>query len=204
MGRGHEEQNPEEAAQHGGHPGQEQPDGLDRSVQGRNSAGMERPGPQKEEEAVAAARNGKDNMNKSADAKEWSNRDGMGSARRSGASGGGEAASGEKAWKLDGNVRGRGVQRSRTGRKIRGRSGPGLERPGLQKEEAAAARYGKESMNRSDEGWRGDMRCKSCQEGGEGTDRQGKKANEGGGAKDWKTGAQLGLRGRNARRHTAD
>ena len=89
MGRGHEEQDPEEAAQHGGHPGQEQPGGQDRSVQGRNSAGMERPGPQKEEEAVAAARNGKDNMNKSTDAKEWSNRDGRGSARGNGASGGG-------------------------------------------------------------------------------------------------------------------
>ena len=69
-----------EAAQHGGHPGQEQPGGQERSVQGRNGAGMERPRPQKEEEAVAAARNGKDNMNKSTDAKEWSNRDGRGSA----------------------------------------------------------------------------------------------------------------------------
>ena len=69
MGRGHEEDDPEEATQHGGHSGQEQPAGQDRSVQGRSSAGMERPGPQKEEEAVAA-RNGKDNMNKSTDAKE--------------------------------------------------------------------------------------------------------------------------------------
>ena len=78
-----------------------------------------------------------------------------------------------------------GGRRSRTGRKIRGRSGPGLERPGLQKEEAAAARHGKENMNKSDEGWRGDMRSKSRQEGGEGTDRQGEKENEGGsGAKD--------------------
>ena len=60
-------------------------------------------------------------------------------------------------------------------------------------------------MNKSDEGWRGDMRSKSGQEGGEGTDRQGEKENEGGsGAKDWKTGAQLGLWGRNARRHAAD
>ena len=64
MGRGHEEQDPEEAAQHGGHPGQQQPGGQDRSVEGRNSAGMERQGPQKEEEAVAAARNREDNQGK--------------------------------------------------------------------------------------------------------------------------------------------
>ena len=68
-----------------------------------------------------------------------------------------------------------------------------------------AARHGKENINKSDEWWRGDMRSKSRQEGGEGTDRQGEKENEGGsGAKDWKTGAQLGLRDRNARRHAAD
>ena len=42
-------------------------------------------------------------------------------------------------------------------------------------------------MNKSDEGWRGDMRSKSRQEGGEETDRQGEKENEGGsGAKDGK------------------
>ena len=53
--------------------------------------------------------------------------------------------------------------------------------------------------------WRGDMRCKSHQKGGEGTDRQGEKEKERGrGAKDRKTGAQLGLRGRNVRRHAAD
>ena len=96
-------------------------------------------------------------------------------------------------------------QRSRTGRKIQGRSGPGLESVGLQKEQAAAATRGKGNMNKSDEGLRGDMKSKSDQEGGEGTDWQGKKKNEGGcGAKDWKTGAQLGLRGRNARTHAAD
>ena len=105
MGRGHEERDPEEATQHRGHQGQGQPGGQDRSVQGRNSAGMQRPGLQKEEEAVAAARNGKDNMNKSTDAKEWSNRDGRGRARGNRASGGGEAASGGKAWKPDRNVR---------------------------------------------------------------------------------------------------
>ena len=45
----------------------------------------------------------------------------------------------------------------------------------------------------------------SRQEGGEGTDRQGEKENEGGsGAKDWKTGAQLSLRDRNTRRHEAE
>ena len=67
------------------------------------------------------------------------------------------------------------------------------------------ARNGKENMNKSDEWWRLDMRSKSRQEGGEGTDRQGEKENEGGsGAKDWKTGAQLSLRDRNARRHAAE
>ena len=35
---------------------------------------MERPAPLKEEEAVAAARNGKDDMNESREAREWSNR----------------------------------------------------------------------------------------------------------------------------------
>ena len=131
MGRGHEEQDPEEDAQHGGHPGQEQPGGQDRSVQGRNSAGMERPGPQKGEEAVAAARNGKDNMNKSTDAKERSNRDGRGSARGNGVSGGGEAASGEKAWKPDRNVR----RRSAPGQDYPGGRGPG--QAGKSGEEAA-------------------------------------------------------------------
>ena len=75
MKRGDEEQDPEEARQHGGHPGQEQPGGQDWRVQGRSSAGMKRPRPRKEEEALAA-RNGKDNMNKSTDTKGWSNRGG--------------------------------------------------------------------------------------------------------------------------------
>ena len=49
------------------------------------------------------------------------------------------------------------------------------------------------------------MRSRSRPKGGEGTGRQSEKENEGGsGAKDWKTGAQLGLRDRNARRHAAD
>ena len=40
-----------------------------------------------------------------------------------------------------------------------GRSGPGLERPGLHKEEeAAAARNGIENMNKSKERWRGRTR----------------------------------------------
>ena len=44
---------------------------------------------------------------------------------------------------------------------VRGRSGPGLERPGLQKEEeAAAAGKGKENMNKSKERWRGRTRKK--------------------------------------------
>ena len=54
MERGHEEQDPEEAMQHRGPPGQEQPAGQDWSIQGRSSAGLERPEPQKEEEAAAA------------------------------------------------------------------------------------------------------------------------------------------------------
>ena len=38
---------------------------------------------------------------------------------------------------------------------VRGRSGPGLERPGLRKEEeAAAAGKGKEDMSKSKEQWR--------------------------------------------------
>ena len=42
---------------------------------------------------------------------------------------------------------------------VPGRSGPGLERPGLHKEEeAAAARDGKENMNESKERWRGRTR----------------------------------------------
>ena len=90
-----------------------------------------------------------------------------------------------------------------TDRKIRGGNGPGLERPGLHKEEAAAvARNGKENMNKSNERWRGDTKRKSGQEGGEGDDRQGKKENDGGsGAKDWKTGAQPSLLDWKARRH---
>ena len=49
------------------------------------------------------------------------------------------------------------------------------------------------------------MRSKSRQQGGEGADRQGEKENEvGSGAKDWKTGAQLSLRDRNARKHAAE
>ena len=69
---------------------------------------------------MAAARNGKDNMNKSTDAKEWSNRDGKGSAPGNGASEGGEAASGKKHGNRtgmsgeeahpDGNFRGAEVQ----------------------------------------------------------------------------------------------
>ena len=84
-----------------------------------------------------------------------------------------------------------GGRRRRTGRKIRGRSGPGLERPGLQKEEeAGVARNGKENMNKSHEWWGGEAKSKSCQEGGGGVGRQGEKDNEGGsGTKDWKTGA---------------
>ena len=130
MGRGHEEQDPEEATQHGGHPRQEQPGVHNRSVQGRSSTGMERRGPQKEEEAVAA-RNGKDNMNKSTDAKEWSNRGGRepwGRTQsrelerpRQRSIRGAEAASGEKAWKPDRNVRGR----SAPGQEYPGGGGPG-------------------------------------------------------------------------------
>ena len=42
---------------------------------------------------------------------------------------------------------------------IRGRSGPGVEPPGLHKEkEAAAARKGKSNMNKSKERWRGRTR----------------------------------------------
>ena len=55
---------------------------------------------------------------------------------------------------------------------IRGRSGPGLERPGLhQGEEATAARKGKENMNKSNEQRREDTKKKSCDEGGEGEER---------------------------------
>ena len=141
MGRGHEGQDPEEATQYGGHPGQEQPCGQDRSVQGTNSAGMERPGLQKEEEAEAAARSGKDNMNKSTEAKEWSNWDGRGSARGNGASrGGGSGKRGksmetgqERPEKKRTRTGISGGPRSRTGKKIQGRSGPGLERRRRQK-----------------------------------------------------------------------
>ena len=49
------------------------------------------------------------------------------------------------------------------------------------------------------------MRSKRRQEGGEGPEGQGEKENEGrSGVKDSKTGAQVGLRERNARRHAAD
>ena len=54
-----------------------------------------------------------------------------------------------------------GGRRTRTGRKIQGRSGPLMERPGLQKEETEAARHSNENMNKSDEGWRGDAKNKS-------------------------------------------
>ena len=58
-----------------------------------------------------------------------------------------------------------GGRRPRTGRKIRGRSSPGLECLGLQKQEAAAvARNGKENMKKSDELWREDTKSKSRQE----------------------------------------
>ena len=83
MERGQEEQDPEDSTQHRGPPGQEQPGGQDWRIQGRSSAGLERPRPQNEEEA-AAARNGKDNVNKSTDAKEWSNGGGREHSPRTG------------------------------------------------------------------------------------------------------------------------
>ena len=102
---------------------------------------MERPGPQREEEAAAAARNGRDNMNKSTDAKEWSNRGGREPRGRTQSCGlerlrqrsirGGEAASGEKGWKPYRNVRGR----SARGQEYPGGEGPG--QAGKSGEEAA-------------------------------------------------------------------
>ena len=99
MERGQEEQDPEEARQHRGPPGQEQPGGQDWSIQGRSSAGLERPGPQKEVEA-AAARNDKDNKNKSTDAKEWSNQGGREHSPQTGSSVGEPSAT---DWSIQGN-----------------------------------------------------------------------------------------------------
>ena len=52
---------------------------------------------------------------------------------------------------------------------VRGRSGPGLERPGLQKqEEMATERSGEENMSKSKEQMRKDAKNKSQEAGGEG------------------------------------
>ena len=64
-------------------------------------------------------------------------------------------------------------------RNVRGRSSPGLERSGLQKEEeTAAARSGEENINRSKELGREDPENKSGEEGGEGEEGEADKGME--------------------------
>ena len=126
-----------------------------------NAPGLEHPGKrrpwtgatglQKEEEA-AAARSGKENMNKSKE--RWSGKgghqeqeSGRGRSRRRRRSrqahGNQTGTSGEETL-TEWNIRGA----EALDWNIRGRSGPGLERPGLQKkEEATEARNGMENMN---------------------------------------------------------
>ena len=94
---------------------------LDLNVRGRSDAGLERPGPHKEETAVAA-RNGKENMNES---QEWW-REG---ARRTRVGTKEEKEKKEKrtrTWNPDWNIRGRNAHRP----EHPGGGGPGLERPG--------------------------------------------------------------------------
>ena len=68
-------------------------------------------------------------------------------------------------WNPDWNIRGA----EALDRNVRGRSGPGLERPGLRKEEdTATERSGEENMNKSKEQMRKDTKNKSREAGGEG------------------------------------
>ena len=87
---------------------------------------------------------------------------------------------------------------------VRGRSGPGLERPGLHQEEEATAarRKGKENMNKSKVQRREDTKNKSRDDGGEGEDRVQRQPakHEGEGRKAWCLGLEHAGPGRG---HTA-
>ena len=109
----------------------------DWSVRGRSSLGLERPGMRKEGDTVAE-NNGEEHMNKGKD----QNQEGY-DERESG------SGRGRSIWK-SGQTRGTRTGTTREAAhqdwNIRGRGGPGFERPGLQEEdEAAAARNSKES-----------------------------------------------------------
>ena len=116
---------------------------LDWNVRGRSGPGLERPGLRKEEETVAES-SGEEHMNRS---KDQMRKDTTNESREAG----GEGAEGRAA-KTDGTQTGTTGEAAHQDWNIRGRSGLGLERLGLQgEEEAAAARSAKESKNKSQE-----------------------------------------------------
>ena len=110
---------------------------MDPNIRGRSGPGLERPGLKKEEEA-AAARSGKESMNKSKERwRERTRRTRVGRREK-------KEKKEKRTMHTDWNI----WVADALDWNIRGRSGPGLERPGLQKEEEAmAARNGKENKN---------------------------------------------------------
>ena len=123
---------------------------LDWNIRGRIGPGLQRPGLQKEEEA-AAARNSKENMNKN---EEQEREDTKNKSREKG----GEGEEGEADESVEPGLEHPGKKCTRTGTSgaaapnwnVRGRYGPGLERPGLHKGEEVteAGRKGKEKKNK--------------------------------------------------------
>ena len=142
---------------------------LDWNVRGRRGPGLEPPGLQKDEEAAAAGK-GKENMSKIKE--RW-----RGRTRKKRELVRGRRRRGRKSGKTHGTSREAGLHKEDWNNRgaealdwnVRGRSNPGLERPGLQKEEGMATeRSGEENMNKSKEQMGKDAMNKCPEAGGEG------------------------------------
>ena len=140
---------------------------------GRGGHVLERPGLQEEEEA-AAARNSKECMHKNQE--RWRERtrrtrEGKIEEKERQAHGTRTGTSGE-AMHPDWNIRGAGALDSN----VWGRSGPGLECPGLRKEEETVVESsGEQHMNRSKDQMRKDTTNESREAGREGAERKAAK-----------------------------
>ena len=168
---------------------------LDWNVRGRRGRGLGRLALQKKDEAAAAGK-GKENMSKSKE--RWGGRTRKKGSQGAGGDGregirqthrtSGEAGLHKEDWKN------RGAEAPDWN--VRGQSGPGLERPGLQKEEEMVTENsGEGNMNKSKEKMRKDAKNNSREEGGEGEEGEAAEHMEPGWGQPGKQRTQTGTSG---------